>query len=181
MNFVSEGDMYQGIRRNTSMAVLVMALSAIAVTPATAAGGGGSVDRPSTPSTPPKPKNQDFENAKAAIYHKQWANAIGWLQRVIAAEPNNPEAYNLMGYATRKSGDPNGSLQYYQKALSLDPKHIGAHEYIGEAYLMLDQPKRAEEHLARLDQLCTFGCKEYRDLKAAIASYKKGVKPQASR
>jgi Flp pilus assembly protein TadD len=171
--------MYRSIRRNTSVAILVAALSAIAVVPAMAA--GGSSDRPSEPSRPAKPKNQDFENAKAAIYHKQWANAIGWLQRVIAAEPNNPEAYNLMGYATRKSGDPNGSLQYYQKALSLDPKHLGAHEYIGEAYLMLDQPKRAEEHLARLDQLCTFGCREYRELKAAIANYKKGVKPQASR
>lgn len=147
--------------------------------PAVAA--GGSSDAPSTPSTPARRANPDFDNAKAAIAHKQYTNAMGWLQRVIAAEPNNPEAYNLMGFATRKSGNPSGSLQYYQKALSLDPKHLGAHEYIGEAYLMLDQPQRAEEHLSRLGQLCTFGCKEERELKTAIANYKKGVKPQASR
>ena len=171
--------MHQGIRRSASMAILAAALSALAGAPATAA--GGSSDQPSVRSTPARPANPDFENAKAAIHHKQYTNAIGWLQRVVASEPDNPEAYNLMGFATRKSGNPGGSLQYYQKALSLDPKHLGAHEYIGEAYLMLDQPQRAEEHLARLDQLCTFGCREYRQLKTAIANYKKGVKPQASR
>lgn len=165
------------IRRSTSLAVVLAALSALPVLPAVAA--GGSSDRP--PAAAPKPANPDFENAKAAIHHKQYTNAIGWLQRVIAREPNNPEAYNLLGFATRKSGDAAGSLQHYQKALSLDPKHLGAHEYIGEAYLMLDQPQRAEEHLARLDQLCTFGCREHRELKAAIANYKKGIKPQAAR
>ena len=29
---------------------------------------------------------------------------------------------------------------YYEKALSLDPRHKGAHEYIGELYLKLKQP-----------------------------------------
>ncbi|WP_178133897.1 tetratricopeptide repeat protein [Vineibacter terrae] len=167
----------QSIRRVAAVAAFAAALSAVAALPAAANMGGGSSDR----STPAKPANPDFENAKAAIAAKQYPNAIGWLQRVIANEPNNPEAYNLMGFATRKSGNPAASLQYYQKALSLDPKHLGAHEYIGEAYLMLDQPQRADEHLARLDQLCTFGCKEYRDLKAAIANYKKGIRPQANR
>ncbi|HJQ55347.1 MAG TPA: tetratricopeptide repeat protein [Vineibacter sp.] len=174
--------MRHGIRRLTSAVVVAAAFSALAAAPGIAA--GGSSDRPDTStrsSTPPKPANPDFENAKAAIHHKQYSNAIGWLQRVVAAEPNNPEAYNLLGFATRKSGNPAGSLAHYQKALSLDPKHLGAHEYIGEAYLMLDQPQRAEEHLARLDQLCTFGCKEHRELKAAIANYKKGIKPSASK
>jgi Flp pilus assembly protein TadD len=173
-----EEDMHQFIGRGAIAGALVLGLGA--ALPAMAA--GGSSDRPSTTTTTPaKPANPDFANARAAIEHKQWSNAIGWLQRVVASEPNNPEAYNLLGYATRKSGNPAGSLQHYQKALSLDPKHLGAHEYIGEAYLMLDQPQRAEEHLARLDQLCTFGCKEHRELKAAIANYKKGIKPQASK
>jgi Flp pilus assembly protein TadD len=166
------------IKSGLSAIALLATASALATAPAVAA--GGSSDQPSTRSAPARPANPDFENAKAALHHKQYTNAIGWLNRVIAKEPSNPEAWNLLGYATRKSGDPAGSLQHYQKALSLDPKHLGAHEYIGEAYLMLDQPQRAEEHLARLDQLCTFGCKEHRELKAAIANYKRGIKPQAS-
>ena len=42
---------------------------------------------------------------------------------------------------------------------------------------MLDQLPQAEQHLARLDQLCVFGCTEYRMLKQAIANYKAGRKP----
>ena len=42
---------------------------------------------------------------------------------------------------------------------------------------MLDQPQQAEQHLARLNSLCVFGCTEYRMLKAAIADYKAGKKP----
>ena len=80
-------------------------------------------------------------------------------------------------FATRKSGDANGSLQYYQQALVIDSRHIGSHEYRGEAYLMLDQPAQADQHLARLDSLCVFGCAEYRMLKTAIANYKAGKKP----
>ena len=118
-----------------------------------------------------------FGRAKAMIEAKDYRGALPLLQQVVAKEPKNADAYNLMGYAIRKSGDPNGSLQYYNYALTLDPKHLGANEYIGEAYLMLDQPQQAEQHLARLDSLCVFGCVEQRTLKAAIANYKAGKKP----
>lgn len=118
-----------------------------------------------------------FGRAKAMIEAKDYRGALPLLQQVVAKEPKNADAYNLIGYATRKSGDPNGSLQYYNYALTLDPKHLGAHEYIGEAYLMLDRPKEADQHLARLDALCVFGCVEQRTLKAAVASYKAGKKP----
>lgn len=119
----------------------------------------------------------DYARAKTMIEAKDYRGALPLLQQVVARNPKNADAYNLMGYATRKSGDPNGSLQYYNQALSIDPKHLGANEYIGEAYLMLDQPQQAEQHLARLDSLCVFGCIEQRALKAAIANYKAGKKP----
>lgn len=64
------------------------------------------------------------------------------------------------------------AFAHYRKALDLDPEHKGAHEYIGEAYLMVGDLARAEEHLAALDGLCFFGCEEYRELKEAIAAYK---------
>lgn len=135
-------------------------------------GGGASVDTPAA-----KPADADYTRAKALIEAKDYKGAMPLLQQVVAKDPKNADAYNLMGYATRKSGDPNGSLQYYNQAITIDPKHIGAHEYIGEAYLMLDQLPQAEQHLAKLDSLCVFGCTEYRMLKTAIANYKAGKKP----
>ena len=119
----------------------------------------------------------DYATAKQMIEAKNYQGALPLLQKVVAKNPKNADAYNLLGFATRKSGNPQGSLQYYTQALQIDPKHLGANEYIGEAYLMLDQLPQAEQHLARLDSLCVFGCAEHRELKTAIANYKAGRKP----
>ncbi|HEY2872607.1 MAG TPA: tetratricopeptide repeat protein [Reyranella sp.] len=154
-----------------SVVTMVLVCSSAAL----AAGGGGGGE--SLGMSPAKPVDPNFAQAKVAIEAHSYAAALPLLQQVVAKDPSNADAYNLMGYATRKSGDPNGSLRYYTTALQIDPKHLGAHEYIGEAYLMLDRPQEAEQHLARLDSLCLFGCSEYRKLKTAIANYKAGRKP----
>ena len=143
--------------------------------PATAFAAGGGADP--APAQQAKPVDPNFTRAKAMIEARDYRGALPLLQQVVAKDARNADAYNLMGYATRSSGDPNGSLQYYQQALAIDARHLGAHEYIGEAYLMLGRPADAEQHLAKLDSLCVFGCTEYRMLKTAIANYKAGKKP----
>ena len=67
---------------------------------------------------------------------------------------------------------------YYEKALSLDPPHKEAHEYIGDLYLKLKQPEKAKEHLAKLDSICFFGCEEFDELKEAIQGYEKIIEPK---
>jgi hypothetical protein len=62
---------------------------------------------------------------------------------------------------------------HYEQALRIDPRHRGAHEYIGEAYLMVDDLAKAREHLAVLDKLCILPCEEYTDLKEAVAKYQR--------
>jgi len=156
-----------------AVASLAFGLSSAAI----AAGGGGGSSEPATPRAAAKPVDPSFAQGKALVEAKRYQEAMPLLQQAVAKDPKNADAYNLMGYATRKSGNANGSLQYYQQALAIDPRHIGAHEYIGEAYLMLDRLPEAEQHLARLDSLCVFGCSEYRMLKAAVANYKQGRKP----
>jgi Flp pilus assembly protein TadD len=159
---------------------LVLAVASLAIgvsSPAFAAGGGGGGGSSEPAASISKPADPSFAQAKALIEAKRYKEAMPLLQQAVAKDPRNADAYNLMGYATRKSGDANGSLQYYNQALAIDPKHLGANEYIGEAYLQLDRPQEAQQHLARLDTLCTFGCTEYRMLKAAIADYKAGKKP----
>ena len=159
----------------STLIILAAALALGAGAPSFAAGGGGGgSDQPASSS---KPVDPAYGQAKAMIEAKNYSGALPLLQQVVAKNPKDADAYTLIGYATRKSGDANGSLQYYQYALNLDPKHIGAHEYIGEAYLMLDRPAEAEQHLARLDSLCVFGCTEYKTLKTAVANYKAGKKP----
>ena len=158
--------------RSLFLAAMTATALSLSLSPPVQAAGGGS-----TESSPAKPVDANFTRAKAMIEARDYRGALPLLQQVVAKDPRNADAYNLMGFATRKSGDPNGSLQYYQQALSIDSRHIGAYEYLGEAYLMLGRLPEAEQQLARLDSLCTFGCAEYRQLKAAIADYKSGKRP----
>jgi len=131
---------------------------------ASADAGGGSA--------PVKKVDSDFALAQKAIKDKQYAKAADLLTLVVARDDQNADAHNLLGYAERMRGNFDGAFRHYERALDLDPKHRGAHEYIGEAYLLLGNLPKAEEHLAKLDKLCFFSCEEYRDLKAAIADYK---------
>ncbi|MEC7706098.1 MAG: tetratricopeptide repeat protein, partial [Pseudomonadota bacterium] len=60
----------------------------------------------------------------------------------------------------------------YTKALSINPKHTRAMEYMGEMYLSLNQPEKAEELLSRLEKLCSYNCKDRDLLRLAIKKYK---------
>ena len=149
-----------------------MTMTTLGLSLPTWAAGGGSME-----TSPAKPVDANFTRAKSMIQAGDYQGALPLLQQVVTKDPKNADAYNLMGFAMRKSGTPSGSRQYYQHALAIYPRHIGAYEYLGEAYLMLGRLPEAEQQLARLDSLCTFGCAEYRQLKAAIADYKAGKRP----
>jgi tetratricopeptide (TPR) repeat protein len=84
----------------------------------------------------------------------------------------NADLENYLGYAYRQSGQLQSAFTHYRRALQLDPRHRGAHEYIGEAYLMANNLTKAEEHLAALQRICLIPCEEYEDLKNAVADYR---------
>ncbi len=163
-------------RRAAWMFVALLLLPMAALADGGGGGGGGGGDGAPTA----KPKDPVLVSAVQAIEAKEFAKAIPLLENLVARDGNNADAWNWLAYATRRNGDPRKSIPLYQKALALDPRHLGAHEYIGEAYLALDDLPKAKEHLARLNRLCFFGCEEYRDLKKAVEAYEKSggtVKP----
>ena len=114
-----------------------------------------------------------LEKVLAANEQRDWPRAQGILHEALAKDPANADYHNLYAYAVRKGANPNVDLvfKHYNEALRIEPKHRGAHEYIGEAYLMVGNLAKAKEHLAALDRLCFFGCDEYSLLKKAIAEY----------
>ena len=79
---------------------------------------------------------------------------------------------NLLGYAYRNQRKYDLAFVHYKEALRLDPKHRGANEYIGEAYVLVGDKAKAQEHLAALERICGKGCEEYQDLARAIAQAK---------
>jgi len=111
--------------------------------------------------------------ARAAIAGKNWPRATSVLRDALAKDAGNADYHNLYAYTLRMGPNPAMDVvfKHYNEALRIDPKHRGAHEYIGEAYLMIGNPGKANEHLKALDSLCFFGCEEYSKLKKALADY----------
>jgi tetratricopeptide (TPR) repeat protein len=135
----------------------------------------GFVKAEDTPSNMPAASQDSLGAARAAIAAKDWRKAIGELNGVVKSEPRNADAHNLLGYSHRKQATPNlaKAFEHYKTALQIDPKHLGAHEYIGEAYLMDRKPAEAEKHLTALEQLCgNKTCEEYVDLAKALSDYR---------
>lgn len=114
-----------------------------------------------------------LEQASKTIAANDWPQAQALLKDAIARNPGNPDYHNLYAYSVRKGANPDMSLvfKHYNEALRLDPRHRGAHEYIGEAYLMVGNLPKAKEHLSALDKLCFFPCQEFSDLKRAVSDY----------
>ena len=134
-----------------------------------AAGDGGADDG----TTAAAPKNPDYSLAVARIDANDYAGALALLRKVVAAEPDNADAHNYLGYSYRKLGKLSDSLASYQRALEIKPKHRGALEYLGELYLKTGDLAKAQVQLDKLDRACFFGCDEYRELKAKIAAFEK--------
>jgi len=153
--------------------VIAVVFSSAALAAGGGGGGGGGTEATATPADP------QYTEAVAAIKAHEYAKAIPLLTAYVSRVSNDADAENYLGYASLKTGDLPAAFTHYNRALALNPKHRGVHEYIGEAYLMTGNLPKAEEHLKVLDRLCVFSCEEYRDLKAAIASYKANPTAQA--
>jgi len=70
------------------------------------------------------------------------------------------------------------AFKYYHRALALNPRHRGAHEYIGEADLMAGNLAGAQKHLEELRKICLRPREELADLEKAISEYR--AKPRTS-
>ncbi len=132
---------------------------------------GSSLAADITPAAPAA-VDTEMQAARAQIAKKDWAAAVKTLEPYTKANAKSADGFNLLGYSYRNLKRFDESLVAYKQALTLDPKHRGAHEYIGIAYIQMGQPAKAREHLAALDKICTFSCEEYRDLKKALEAVK---------
>src|SRR5260370_22065212 len=110
----------------------------------------------------------DFAAGKRAIGAGDWEAAIKALTNAGLRDARNADIQNYVGYAYRRLLQFDLAMQHYQQALTLNPRHRSAHEHLAEAYLVRGDLPRAEEHLARLEQICLIPCEEYDDLKRAI-------------
>jgi tetratricopeptide (TPR) repeat protein len=103
---------------------------------------------------------------------EDWNGAIAALKLAALRDPRNADIQNYIGYAYRRLRQLGPAMQHYQQALLLNRRHRSAHEHLGELYLVLGDPVKAEQQLATLEDICLIPCVETDDLKRAIAAYK---------
>jgi len=139
------------------------------------ANGGGGMSMPSPPPMPreqtPQQKARDAYNdgvhyvkkadkaqesaAQASDAGKKdkaaqearerYTQALARFQQATGLDPQLPEAWNYVGYTSRKLGHYEEALAAYDKALILKPGFADALEYRGEAYLALSRVPDARQ------------------------------------
>jgi tetratricopeptide (TPR) repeat protein len=107
---------------------------------------------------------QAFAEAVGLINQARYEEALVALGRTQDAVGPHPDVLTYMGFANRKLGRFDRSFAYYQEALAIDPANLGVNEYLGELYVQLNDLPRARQQLARLDELCAYGCAQREEL-----------------
>jgi tetratricopeptide (TPR) repeat protein len=132
----------------------------------------------------------DYAAGKAAFLAENWQVAIANLTMVVLRRPWHDNAHNMLGYSWRKLGNYELSLDHYQTALTLNPRHKDALAYLGEAYLDMGRVADANATFLRLAKVCgfvvmgfdndgwRFGCEELEALAAAYGE--RGMAPPLS-
>ena len=140
------------------------------------ANGAGTESSNNDSTTTPDQINSLYELAEKHIYNKKYDKSLKLLKKLTKREDlgtRRADIYNLLGFSYRKLENPelDKSFAAYMMALEIDPEHAGAHEYLGELYLMRDQKNQAMKMLSKLETLVGKNAEEYKDLLEAIENY----------
>jgi len=101
-----------------------------------------------------KATTPDEREDLAEDIHDEYDDARGDLEYVVKKQPKSYPAQSELGFALRKLGRFDDSLEAYDKALAMKPGYAPAIEYRGEAYLELGRltdARAAWEKLSNLD------------------------------
>ena len=114
--------------------------------------------------------SKEYYKAVKLIKANNFKDAIILLETLVTENPEDADILNYLGFSFRKTGDLVKSSHYYEKALNINPKHLGALEYQGELFITLGKIDKAKANLARIDDICFTQCKELRELEKAIST-----------
>ena len=108
-----------------------------------------------------------FSKINALIRQEKFAEAAAELKH-LSSQTDEADRKKLLGFTARKSGDLVAAASYYNTALTINPKHIGALEYQGELFIQLGDIEKAQRNLAKLEKICWLPCHEEYELRSAL-------------
>lgn len=119
-----------------------------------------------------------YTQAVSLIEEGAFTDALKILWSIEKRE--DPKVLNYIGYTTRKLGNVEKGIEYYHRALKLDPDYVRAREYLGEGYLQIGDLDKAKEQLREIAKRCGTECMEFKKLTLAIVFHVTGEKPDVA-
>ena len=117
-------------------------------------------------------RDEVYAAGKRAVEKKDWAEAARLFKRAEMRNPDHADLQNILGFSYRNLKQYDLAFKHYKRAIEIDPRHRGAHEYIGETYLTTGDLAGAGKHLRALKEICLLPCEELKDLEGAVAQYR---------
>jgi len=148
----------------STVAIFSTCLLLAGLTSAYAAG----LDEDSTPTITRSDVERRINMAERLLDTEQYQEAIRNLNLTVKRYRHNADAWNLLGYAHRRSGNVDAANAAYSRALSIDRYHLGALEYQGALFIELGKLDEAKVNLRLMNDRCPVGCEEQQELEAAI-------------
>ena len=71
--------------------------------------------------------------------------ALGEFAKATALDSTYYQAFSSLGYVKRKTGDMDGAMAAYNRALTLNPNYAEAIEYRAETYLIIGQVEKMKK------------------------------------
>lgn len=104
----------------------------------------------------------------------RFAAAIGEAGAILKRHPKSADAYVYRGFAYMQMGETDNAKKDFDRALILNPNHLGANKYRADLYLADGRLAQALEQLQVIRMTCGAAqCEELDDLERAINAYKK--------
>ena len=155
-----------------SLTISIIFLASTQISFAASSGSGSSLSSSSSSysnsSDNTKETADPFSGANKLISYGKFDEA----HKALKSLPdfgNRAERYNLLGFTARKSGDLIAAAEYYEKALYINPKHLGTLQYQGELFISLGDIEKAGQNLIKIKKICwIFSCDESTKLEDAI-------------
>lgn len=106
----------------------------------------------------PVPKDNPLELTRNYANQGDLANALLWSEKLVTADPGNPEGYYLQGMILFEQGNLDRAEMQLKRALYLDPNHLLAHFQMVTVCLGAGKEKQARKHKENvMDLLQRFG------------------------
>ena len=116
-------------------------------------------------------------NAEYYLATGKYMQALDVLNGVLLRHPLNADAYTYRGYAYEQMNELKRAKENYDRALQIDPTHLGANKYTGAMLIRAGKLDRAMEQMQAIRLICgATGCAELDELESDMNLYKKEKK-----